>query len=112
LQDLDNAIEADQDRHVRHDGVEVEQAEAPFDKDQEEIFAEILERMKAAEIIPDNFGVTPPEWEEPNYGELETIKIARKSVEIQLPFDVWYPRAVLWAQGLTIMKKIQAESYR
>ncbi|KAJ7937864.1 hypothetical protein B0H13DRAFT_1588324, partial [Mycena leptocephala] len=45
-------------------------------------------------IIPRQFEVAENEWEEPFYGETETLKIRRKQVEIALPFQIWWPRAV------------------
>ncbi|KAJ6603888.1 hypothetical protein B0H10DRAFT_1656878, partial [Mycena sp. CBHHK59/15] len=67
------------------------------------IFHQALEEVKFAEIIPEHFGVAVAEWEEAFYGETENVKIGRKEVEIVLPFAVWWPRAVAWAQGLELM---------
>ncbi|KAJ7727446.1 hypothetical protein DFH07DRAFT_719784, partial [Mycena maculata] len=102
--DLDEAIAGDQDRHVRHEAIDVVEDECPFESDEaRQIFTAALEEVKAAEIIPNHFGVAEDEWEEPFYGETENVKIGRKEVEIVLHFEVWWPRAVAWAQGLELM---------
>ncbi|KAF7334184.1 hypothetical protein MVEN_02324600 [Mycena venus] len=87
--DLDEAIANDQDHNAR------------------DIFVAALANVQAAGIIPENFGVAEAEWEVPFYGESESVKVGRKQVEIALPFPIWWPRAVAWAQGLDLMVRIQ-----
>ncbi|KAJ6626418.1 hypothetical protein B0H10DRAFT_1781650, partial [Mycena sp. CBHHK59/15] len=107
--DLDLAIAGDQDHHIWHQATEVIQNECPFrSEDGADIFSNALQEVKSAEIVLHHLGVTQDEWEERFYGETETVKVGRKYVEISLPFSVWWPRAVAWAQGLELMVKIQA----
>ncbi|KAK6983886.1 Integrase catalytic domain-containing protein [Favolaschia claudopus] len=107
-QDLDSAIAGDQDRHIRHDAIEVADNQSPFESSEAlGIFSDILKDVSLQGIIPTNFGVAQSEWEGNSYGETEFVKVGRKDVEIALPFDIWWPRAVLWAQGMEIMIRMQ-----
>ncbi|KAJ7477546.1 hypothetical protein FB451DRAFT_1032939, partial [Mycena latifolia] len=107
--DIDLAIAGDQDHQIRHEAIEVAQNECPFtSEDAMGIFSGALHEVQAKGIIPRHFGVAEAEWEERYYGETETVKVGRKEVSIMLPFDIWWPRAVGWAQGLEIMIRIQA----
>ncbi|KAJ6572622.1 hypothetical protein B0H10DRAFT_1671959, partial [Mycena sp. CBHHK59/15] len=104
IDDLDAAIVNDQDDHIRHGAVEVTQSEFPFNsKEAGVIFSNALREIKAAEIILEDLGVSKAEWEGRFYGETERIKVGKKNVEIVLPFSIWLPRAVAWAQGLELM---------
>lgn len=73
------------------------------------MFKTVLGNVQHSKILPPNLGVHPDEWEEGSYagGEHEIIKIRRKEVQIHLPFELWYRRAVAWAQALTLMVKLQ-----
>ncbi|KAJ7932284.1 hypothetical protein B0H13DRAFT_1549812, partial [Mycena leptocephala] len=105
--DIDAAIAEDQEHHVRHEAVDVPKHETPFKSDEAiDIFHCAHKDVKAAGIIPRQLGVTTAEWEEEGYPETETIRVGRKDVEITLPFSVWWPRAVAWAQGLELLSKI------
>ncbi|KAJ7920108.1 hypothetical protein B0H13DRAFT_1867881 [Mycena leptocephala] len=42
------------------------------------------------------------------YSEIEVIKVSRKDSEVDLPFVIWWPRAVAWAQALELMVNIKA----
>ncbi|KAJ7122623.1 hypothetical protein C8R43DRAFT_899656, partial [Mycena crocata] len=109
LADIDLAIAGDQDRHIRHEAIDVVENQCPFETEQATvIFCQALEDVTSSEIIPEHFGVAEAEWEERFYGETEKVKVGRKDVEIVLPFQVWWPRAVAWAQGLELMVRIQA----
>ncbi|KAJ7348275.1 hypothetical protein DFH08DRAFT_698620, partial [Mycena albidolilacea] len=108
IDDLNEVIANDQDRNVRHEAVGVAETKFPFRSDQaRDIFVAALANVQAAGIIPENFGVAEAEWEVPFYGESESVKVGRKQVEITLPFPIWWPRAVAWAQGLDLMVRIQ-----
>ncbi|KAJ7458292.1 hypothetical protein B0H11DRAFT_1873258 [Mycena galericulata] len=107
--DLDLVIAGDQDRHIRHEAIEVKQNQFPFNSEEaEDIFTDTLQTVHAAGIIPDQMGVAEAEWEDGMYTETEIVKVGRKDVEVILPFMIWWPRAVKWAQGLEILTKIQA----
>lgn len=102
------AIAGDQDHNIRHEAIAVLENECPFDsEDATAIFCQALQDVKSAEIVPQHFGVAEIEWDGPFYGQTETVKVGRKDVEIVLPFQIWWPRAVEWAQGLELMVRIQ-----
>ncbi|KAJ7937711.1 hypothetical protein B0H13DRAFT_1447161, partial [Mycena leptocephala] len=69
----------------------------------EKIFQEALAVVKAEDVIPTGFGVAEAEWDSGIYPKMEEIKAGRKNVKVDLPFVVWWPRAVAWAQGLELM---------
>ncbi|KAJ7693796.1 hypothetical protein B0H14DRAFT_2419364, partial [Mycena olivaceomarginata] len=106
---IDAVIPGDQEHHVRHEPIDVPKHTRPFNSDEAaEIFSQALEDVKAAGIIPRQLGVSPTEWGHGGYPETEMVKVGRKDVDITLPFPVWWPRAVAWAQGLELLSKIQA----
>ncbi|KAJ6552956.1 hypothetical protein B0H19DRAFT_949303, partial [Mycena capillaripes] len=107
--DLDSAIAEDQDRHIRHEAIDVVESKFPFQSNEAGVvFRSALTEVKSESIIPHNFGVLESEWEGNFYGETESVKVGRKEAEIRLPFENWWPRAVAWAQGLEIMVRIRA----
>ncbi|KAJ7476048.1 hypothetical protein FB451DRAFT_1463400, partial [Mycena latifolia] len=107
--DIDIAIAGDQDHNICHEAIEVVENECPFaSQEAATIFSGALQEVQSAGIIPENFGVAEGDWEQPYYGESETVKVGRKEVEIALPFEIWWPRAVAWVQGLEIIVRIQA----
>ncbi|KAJ7434920.1 hypothetical protein B0H11DRAFT_2161919 [Mycena galericulata] len=107
--DIDIAIAGDQSQHIRHEAVDAPKAEFPFQSDDAlDIFSQALKNVKAAEMIPQQMGVSPEEWDGGHYPETEMVKAGRKYIDITLPFPLWWPRAVAWTQGLELMAKIQA----
>ncbi|KAJ7138666.1 hypothetical protein C8R46DRAFT_1271677, partial [Mycena filopes] len=109
LDDVDAAIAGDQHHNIRHDAIDVVENKCPFSsEDAVAMFSLAVDQVSSAGIIPKHLGVAETEWEERFYGETEVVKIGRKEVEIQLPFQIWWPRAVTWAQGLEVMSRIQA----
>lgn len=102
-------IIADQEHHIRHDPIEVPQNGNPFaSAEAESLFINAHRDLVAAGTIPFGYGVTEGEWDEAVYPEFEDIKSGRrkKSHSICLPFELWWPRAVTWAQGLDLMVRI------
>ncbi|KAJ7175538.1 hypothetical protein C8R46DRAFT_890999, partial [Mycena filopes] len=96
--DIDEAIAADQNHHIRHEAIDVANHEVPFDSElAADIFSRALDAVRTAEIIPDHLGVAPAEWDAEGYPETELVKVGKKSVELTLPFRIWWPRAVTWA---------------
>ncbi|KAJ7772045.1 hypothetical protein DFH07DRAFT_953328 [Mycena maculata] len=76
--DIDVAIAGDQSHHIRHEAVAVAKAECPFQSDDAlDIFDRALKEVKAAEIIPENLGVSTVEWDEAGYPEIEIVKAGR-----------------------------------
>ncbi|KAJ6548998.1 hypothetical protein B0H19DRAFT_1300161 [Mycena capillaripes] len=106
---IDAAIADDQDHHIRHAAIDVPNHEFPFQSNEAgNIFYSAFTEVKAAEIVPLQFGVAPAEWEDEGYPETEAVKVGKKEVEITLPFALWWPRAVARAQGLELLSKIHA----
>jgi hypothetical protein len=109
LDDLDGAIANDRDHHIRHEAINVTETKCPFRSEYgRNVFVAAFQEVQESEIIPENLGVAEDEWERFFYSETETVKVGRKQVEIQLPFVIWWPRAVAWAQALEVMVRIQA----
>lgn len=90
LEELENQIEGDQDHHIRHKPIAVARHRNPFTVEEEERhFTDILAEVSRRGIIPPHYGVQPNEWDSDTY-----------------PLDIWYPRAVLWAQGLEVLRQL------
>ena len=84
---------------------------SPFSPENEEVFFEALHEIRRLEIIPMHFGVSPAEWVNGTYGDMETITFGRggRLEELELPFSTWWPRAVEWVQGLELMTALLVE---
>lgn len=93
--------------HVNHEAVNVPSRRNPFrNDDKEEIFFVGLREVLEQDITPDNFGLTPAEWDGEEYPTLETIHVGRrtaKDIDISLADPVWYMRARLWCQALSTL---------
>ena len=109
--DIAERLAEDQQRHVRHPPIPVPNSASPFSEENEELFFKALHEIRMLEIIPENIGVSTAEWENGSYGDMETIPFGRggRQEELELPFVVWWPRAVEWAQGLELMTAILME---
>lgn len=106
---LDAAIANDQGQNVRHEPIDVPKHSSPFSTPEaEEIFVQAFAAVQDEGIVPSGFGVAEGEWEDGMYGEIEVIKVGRKDSEVDLPFVIWWPRAVAWAQAFELMATIQA----
>jgi len=109
ISELDNMISTDQQSHIRHDPVDVPKHAAPFASEEaEDIFYAALKDVLAAGIVPRDLGVHDSEWDGGDYPTFEAIKSGRrgKLLNMVLPFDIWWPKAVAWAQGLDLMTRI------
>lgn len=110
-EDMQERIAADITQHIHHDAVPVPDVESPFtSQNMEDTFNQALDGALQSGVIPSGFSLLPGEWAGAAYPASERIKVARKDVDIPLPFEVWYPRAVRWAQGLTILELVQEHS--
>ncbi|EJD34136.1 hypothetical protein AURDEDRAFT_176814 [Auricularia subglabra TFB-10046 SS5] len=106
MDELEHMVQQDQQPNLRHDPIEGPKGENPFDDDNMQLFKNALAEVISQEIIPSDYGVDPTEWEDGDYPDTETILIAGRSSEIQLTLAIWWPRAVLWAQGLDVMNAV------
>ena len=69
----------------------------------EVLFHEMLNEL--CMVVPIGFAVHESEWDEDKgYPTLETIPMrGSKHLDIALPYEVWWPRAVHWAQALKLI---------
>ena len=103
-EDIQDSITPDLSQKVHHEAVSVPNTGFPFTSaDVETVFKEALAGAAAQGTVPPGFLLQPAEWGDAAYSASESIKVARKQVEVPLPFEIWYPWAVRGAQGLTIM---------
>ena len=109
--ELDARIAEDQESDIRHDGVEVPQKTSPFTAAQQSLFFEVLNEIAQLNIVPNGYGVTEAEWSQHGYPTWESIRVGsgRKTIDVELPFDFWWPQAVKWVQGLDCMTRLILE---
>lgn len=107
--ELDQLLSADQNRHIRHEAIPVPPGDHPFHSMATlEAFLTALSTVRAAKVVPANYGLLEAEWPACTYGDAEFIRLGRgrRRISVQLPFLIWWPRAVEWAQGVEIMTEL------
>ena len=110
---MDEYVAEDQQRHVRHPPIPVPDSESPFESpDREAVFFTVLDEVQTAEIVPPHYGLKEAEWDNGAYPTTQEIPLGRggRRVEIELPFAVWWKRAVFWAQGHRILTEMLMNS--
>lgn len=105
-------LRRDQIVNVRHHAVRPPRAQNPFLVNTDHhTFIQELDRVIAAQDIPAGLGVRPEEWEEDGYPQVETL--ARRGrgsrITVELPQEIWGPRAVVWAQALFLMTRYRLD---
>ena len=63
-------------------------------------------------LVPPGLAVEAKDWSEEDYPASEVIPYGKKrsqELEIALTPEVWWPRAVLWAQALHTLRLIMVE---
>ncbi|KAJ7052385.1 hypothetical protein C8F01DRAFT_998177, partial [Mycena amicta] len=109
---LDTQLEADQQPEIRHEAIETPRAVAPFQTEiGQQCFQNILRDAAEANLIPVGFGVALEEWGQDDYSQLEKLKVGKKTVLIKLPGEIWWVRAVKWAQALDTTMQLQELGY-
>lgn len=107
---LGDRITEDQAAQIRHDPVPCPENESPFDThDAEVAFWHTLHGLAEQEFIPEGYLLTADELES-LYPEFETIPLGKRGkqeVDIALPTDIWWPRALLWSQALHLLTVFQ-----
>ncbi|KAJ7760860.1 hypothetical protein DFH07DRAFT_1021347 [Mycena maculata] len=111
--ELENRIGEDQAGNIRHAPIKVARHQSPFaTPEQDEMFLTLLPTL-AEEDVPEDYGVRPDEWDnEPHYPEVEVIRrpgTRGKEIQVVLPREEWYPRAVVWAKALDLLSRIVTE---
>ena len=93
-----------QQSSIRHDALPVPSSCCPFLlPEQERQFEDKLDRMREAGLVPSGFNLTNRERAGKPYPSVETIPgrlRGSQRLSLQLPIEVWKPRALLWAQAL------------
>ncbi|KAH9853328.1 hypothetical protein C2E23DRAFT_729043 [Lenzites betulinus] len=106
---IDAQIAASQQRHIRHAPIPVPAAACPFRSPETlDIFWKCLRDVATTGIVPEHYRLRESEWPDGEYGKYAHIKLGQQgsTAVVDLPFAVWLPRAVLWAQGLEIMSRL------
>ncbi|KAG6376026.1 hypothetical protein JVT61DRAFT_1990 [Boletus reticuloceps] len=106
---LDDNVAVDQSRHIKHPAINVPASSTPFHfHDTLAIFTQALQEIRNEGIIPVGYGVAEEEWPDGTYPEVEVISVgrSREQYQVELPFAVWWPHAVLWAKGLDVMTRV------
>ena len=115
LDELIRHIADGQDHSIRHDAVSVSPNMLPFkDETTFTLFVEVLSHLREASYTPPGLLVHDDEWGEEEYPITEVIAggiRGKKPIELDLPPDIWYPRAILWAQSLTAMRHVLAHTH-
>ena len=112
---LHQGIAQDQDHHIRHPPVPVPKSRCPFQLDKTlQLFRRTLADVAQKGLVPQGYALRPSEWPSGGYGNEERMKLGRrgKQLKVVLPFDIWWQRAVRWAQGheiMTTLLMIEAE---
>ncbi|KAF8124443.1 hypothetical protein EV363DRAFT_1178023, partial [Boletus edulis] len=95
--------------HVRNAAVGVPPAANPFQSiEAYQAFTLAFQQAQHQGDIPTGYGVAQEEWADGLCPERQAITVGRSKrvYEMGMPFVVWWPRAVLWAQGLDVMTRI------
>ena len=107
LEDLDDLFTQTgfaQDGSVRHEAVTCEPAPSPFPSEEAEAtFLKRLQQLLEDDAIPEGYGLLPAELGNEGYPRVQVLNIGRRGghqEELELPIEMWYPRAVNWARAL------------
>lgn len=106
---LEAKIIAEQSRHVRHAAIDVPLTTSPFHTAHAfKAFRLTFQETQEQGIVPLGYGVAKDEWTGGSYPEIKLITVGHGKWEyaVELPFEVWWTRSVLWVQGLDIMTHI------
>lgn len=107
LLDVDPALQPRISRELNfyHEPVKVPRHQDPFNHNQYAVFAEHLERYREEEHVPEGFLETEETWRDDPFENLTSGRRSIQRVPIELPMDIWFPRALLWAQAVKSMEE-------
>ena len=91
--DLDEQIAAEQQEDIRHEGVSAPLQNSPFSSDKEVTFFVALNEIRDAGHVPEGYGVTLEDMDD-GYPTHESVRVAARDVVLELPLNIWFPRAV------------------
>ena len=104
-----NQISADQEGNIHNESVETPPTHCPLDEQSAHLFRQMLDDELIQNSIPHDFGLREDEWDD-GYPPTERIKMrGGKHVDIDLPFTVWWPRAIKWVRALKLLTLLQLE---
>lgn len=110
IEDLPDRIAQDLEHNFNHEAVKTPKHRNPFKSDlAEEAFTDEILKMTTNEEVPRGYGMRRDEWEEGDYPTYEVIRTGRrgrKELCVDLPDDIWRPRAMLWVRALYNMTMI------
>jgi hypothetical protein len=94
--------------HIRHPPVKVPRHSNPFIgmPEREQAFISVLNSPgHQNDHIPMGLGVFQDEWDEGGYPTHQILKIGARRREhlVELPAELWLPRARRWARGINIL---------
>lgn len=100
--DIAEVIATAQSRNnVRHEAAAVAKNSSPFEDEHDtRAFALALDAVLALDTYPAGFDL------DREYESFESYKTGRstKLLVIPLPYDVWFPRIVVWSKALNLLK--------
>jgi hypothetical protein len=112
LNPAEQKIAHDLQCNIRHAPVRVPRHQNPFDENPAalETFQRVLGEVVQRKLVPEGLDVRPEEWDAEGYPEVVTLRAGfysrKKRMEIILPTEIWYPRAVLWAQAVYVLTDV------
>jgi len=107
VQSITDRIVKGQEVHVRHPPVEAARCKFPFQSTLElDAFQQALEQTTSKDLRPAYLGLDLP------YEPSETFYTgrSRKGITVPLPYDIWYPRILLWCRALDLVIRIKLYS--
>ena len=106
-QTITNKTTEGQEMHIRHPPVEAAQSMSPFQSTIElEAFEQALQQATSKGLCPAYLGLDLP------YEPSETFYTGRskKGIAVPLPYNIWYPRILLWCRAIDLVTRIKLYS--
>ena len=101
--ELTQAIFQAQKTQIRHEAAGVADTQSPFDGDELLMFARQLALDLTSHSYPSGYNLNG------NYESLESYTTGRSTrpLVIPLPYEVWFPRIVVWCKASDLLNRIQ-----
>ena len=107
VQSIMEKVSKGQEMHVRHPPVEAARSKSPFRTTLElDAFQQALQQVTSADLRPAYLGLDQP------YEPSETFYTgrSRKGITVPLPYEIWYPRILLWCRAIDLITRIKLRS--